>query len=335
MKMKSPIVIAEVGVNHNGNFKLLSKIIEETSKTDVDFIKFQAFIADQTTIKNSPKAKYQNKVKMSQYDMLKKYELKSKHFDIIYKKCSENNLKPLFSVFDIESLNNLKKYKIKNIKIPSGEITNLPLIKKVGKMKINVFLSTGMSTIKEIKKALLTLTNNGTPRKKIYLFHCHSDYPSKIDDLNLLNILTFKKTFNCKIGFSDHTIGELASIVAVSIGAEVIEKHITLSNKYYGPDHSSSLEVKKLNNFVQNLRNIKKTLGTNSKLKRSIAEIQNKKIVRKSIVAKKEIKKGEFFSEKNITCKRPGIGISPIFYESFLGKKSKYKFKKDQFIKFK
>ena len=334
MKIKSPIIIAEVGVNHNGSIKLLSNLIKKISKTDVDFIKFQAFIAKKTVIKKSPKAKYQRKIKLSQYDMLKKYQLKPKHFDLIYKKCKENRLNPLFSVFDIESLIFLKKYKIRSIKIPSGEITNIPLLKKIGKMKIKVFLSTGMSSLNEIKKALVTLIKYGTPRRNIFILHCHSDYPSRISDLNLLNIPSFKKKFKCKIGFSDHSIGEVASIVSVSLGAEVIEKHVTLSNKLHGPDHSSSLEVKNLNNFVNNIRNVKKSLG-NIKLKRSIAENQNKKIVRKSIVAKKEIKKGEFFSENNLTCKRPGIGISPFFYEQIIGKKSKFNFKADQLIRLK
>ena len=228
----------------------------------------------------------------------------------------------------------LKKYKIKNIKIPSGEITNIPLLKQIGKMKIKVFLSTGMSSINEIQKALTTLIKYGTSRRNIFIFHCHSDYPSRISDLNLLNILSFKKKFKCKIGFSDHSVGELASIVAVSLGAEVIEKHVTLSNKLNGPDHSSSLEVKSLNKFVKNIRNVKKSLG-NIKLKRSIAENQNKKIVRKSIVAKKEIKKGEFFSENNLTCKRPGVGVSPYFYEKIIGKKSKFNFRADQLIRLK
>lgn len=334
MKINSPIIIAEVGVNHNGSIKLLSSLIKKISKTDVDFIKFQAFIASKTVIKKSPKAKYQKKIKLSQYEMLKKYQLSSKHFDLIHKKCKNNSLNPLFSVFDIESLFFLKKYKIKNIKIPSGEITNIPLLKQIGKMKIKVFLSTGMSSINEIQKALTTLIKYGTSRRNIFIFHCHSDYPSRISDLNLLNILSFKKKFKCKIGFSDHSVGELASIVAVSLGAEVIEKHVTLSNKLNGPDHSSSLEVKSLNKFVKNIRNVKKSLG-NIKLKRSIAENQNKKIVRKSIVAKKEIKKGEFFSENNLTCKRPGVGVSPYFYEKIIGKKSKFNFRADQLIRLK
>ena len=334
MKINNPIVIAEIGVNHNGNFKLLNQLIEKVSKTGVDFIKFQAFIADNVVIKKSPKANYQKKIKLSQYDMLKKYELKPNHFDLIQKKCKKNGLKPLFSVFDIDSLNFLKKYKIKNIKIPSGEITNEPLLKEIGKMKIRIFLSTGMSSIDEIKRALSTLTKSGTPRKNIFVLHCHSDYPSQINDLNLKNILRFKKIFNCKIGFSDHSIGGLASIVASSLGAKVIEKHVTLSNKLYGPDHSSSLEVKNLKEFVQSIRNVQIALG-NGKIQRSRIEHQNKKIVRKSLVAKKNIKKGEFFSELNLTCKRPGRGLSPYFYKKMIGTKSKFDFKADHLIRLK
>ena len=334
MKPNNPIIIAEVGVNHNGNLKLLNKLIDSVSKTGVNFIKFQAFITDKLVTKNSPKANYQKKIKLSQYEMLKKYELKSKHYDFIIKRCKKKNIKPLFSIFDTESLNILKKYKIKNIKIPSGEITNEPLLSRVGKMKIRVFLSTGMSTIDEIKRALNTLKKNGTPKKNITILHCHSEYPSDLKDLNLNNILTLKKIFKCKIGFSDHSIGKLASIVASSLGADVIEKHVTLNNKLYGPDHSSSLPVKELKDFVNNLRFSKIILGKR-KLQRSKAENNNKKIVRKSLVAKKIIKKGEIFLSSNLTCKRPGIGLSPYLLKKIIGTKSKFNFGVDKLIKLK
>ena len=169
-------------------------------------------------------------------------------------------------------------------------------------------------------------------QEKISILHCHSEYPSNIKDLNLKNISTFKKKFGYKIGFSDHTIGSLASIIATSLGAEIIEKHITLNKKFYGPDHSSSLEVKSLSKFVENIKSVKLALGS-YKLNRSVYETRNKKIVRKSIVAKKKIKIGDIFSEKNLACKRPGTGLSPIFFEKIIGKKSKFNFKENQFIK--
>ena len=328
----SPIIIAEVGVNHNGNKKLLNQLIEKVSNTGVDFIKFQAFITENIVIKKSPKANYQKKIKSSQFNMLKKYELKPSDYDFIHQKCKKKGLKPMFSVFDIESLKVLKKYKIRIIKIPSGEITNLTLLREIGKLKIDVILSTGMSSFYEIKKAINSLVQNGTTRKKISILHCHSEYPSNIKDLNLKNISTFKKKFGYKIGFSDHTIGSLASIIATSLGGEIIEKHITLNKKFYGPDHSSSLEVKSLSKFVENIKSVKLALGS-YKLNRSVYETRNKKIVRKSIVAKKKIKIGDIFSEKNLACKRPGTGLSPIFFEKIIGKKSKFNFKENQFIK--
>ena len=334
MKNKYPIIIAEIGVNHNGNQKTLNQLIEKVSNTGVDYIKFQAFITENIVIKKSPKANYQKKIKLSQFDMLKKYELQQEDYDFIHKKCKKKRLKPLFSVFDIGSLNLLKKYKIKSIKIPSGEITNEPLLSEIGKLKINVFLSTGMSNIDEIKKAHNTLIKNGTSKKNIFILHCHSDYPSKFEDLNIKNMLTLKKRFNCNIGFSDHSIGELASIVASSLGAKVIEKHVTLNNNLYGPDHSSSLEIKKLKSFVQNIRNAQIILGK-SVIKRSKIENLNKRVVRKSLVAKKIIKKGEIFSKTNLAFKRPGTGLSPYFYKKIIGYKSKFNFKIDQFIRLK
>ncbi|MBD1134919.1 N-acetylneuraminate synthase family protein [Pelagibacterales bacterium SAG-MED47] len=334
MKNSNPIIIAEVGVNHNGSKKLLRQIIKKVSNTGVNYIKFQAFITENIVIKNSPKANYQRKIKSSQFNMLKKYELNFSDYDLIHKTCKKKRLKPLFSVFDIDSLNFLKKYKIDTIKIPSGEITNKPLLSEIGKLKLKIILSTGMSTIKEIKNAIDTLIKNGSSRKKISILHCHSNYPSKFVDLNLNNILTFKKKFKCKVGFSDHSLGGLASIVAASLGAQVIEKHITLDNKLYGPDHSSSLEIKKLKGFVKNIRNTKIILGKN-KIKRTNIENLNKKIVRKSLVAKKNIKKGEVFSKINITSKRPGTGLSPFLYDKVLGLKSKFNFKTDQLIRIK
>lgn len=330
--MNRPLIIAEVGVNHNGDHKLLKKLIDKISKTGVDYIKFQAFITENLVTKKSPKADYQKKIKLSQYDMLKKYELKLRHYDLIFNRCKKKKIKPLFSIFDLESLKILKKLKVKVIKIGSGEITNEPLLREIGKMKLKVFLSTGMSTVSEIKKAILTLKSSGTRSQNIYILHCHSNYPSSFKDLNLNNMLTLKKKLNCKIGFSDHSIGNLASIVASSLGAEVIEKHVTLNNNLNGPDHLSSLNVKDLKNFVDRIRNVNLILG-DKKIRRSKIEEKNKKIVRKSIVAKKKIKKGEIFSHLNLTCKRPGTGLSPFFLKKIIGKKSKYNFLEDQIIK--
>ena len=329
---KYPIIIAEVGVNFNGSLKTLKNMINKISTTGVDFVKFQLFNTDEMCIKNAPKAFYQKKIKASQYSMLKKYEL-SEHLIIkIINQCKKKKINPLFSVFDIKSLKILLKYKPNFLKIPSGEINNIPLLKQISKSNLNIFLSTGMASEYEIKFALNVLTKNSISKKNIFILHCHSDYPSKLEDLNLIKIDEFSRKFKVKVGFSDHSIGHLASIASVVMGAKVVEKHVTLDRKSLGPDHSSSLEIKDLNDFVENLKNIKLVIGKNN-AKRSSSEIKNKKIVRKSIVALCEIKKGETFTEKNLGCKRPAYGLSPMQYEKILGKKAKVNFKKNSFIK--
>ena len=331
MKKVKTILIAEIGVNHNGNIKILNNLIKKISEARVDFVKFQAFKAENIVTNNAPKANYQKKIKLSQFEMLKKYELNSQLLERIHKTCKHNKIKPLFSIFDLESLANLKKYGHDYYKIPSGEITNLPLLKEVGKLNKKIFLSTGMSSLKEIKNAVKILIKSGTKNKNLFILHCHSDYPSRFEDLNLKRIKKLKSIFNNSIGYSDHSIGSEASIAAVALGAKVIEKHVTLKTNMKGPDHSSSLPIADLTNFIQKIRNIEKSIGT-SDFKRSKIENKNKLIVRKSLVAKLDIKKGEKFTYANLTCKRPGSGISPIFWNRAINKKAKINFKKDDLI---
>ena len=332
MKLNKIIFIAEIGVNHNGSIKILSNLIKKISKARVDFVKFQAFKAESTVTRNAPKANYQKKIKLSQFEMLKKYELNSKLLDQIHKTCKKNKIKPLFSIFDLESLANLKKYRHEYFKIPSGEITNYPLLKEVGKLNKKIFLSTGMSSLQEIKNAVKILINNGTKNKNLFILHCHSDYPSRFEDLNLIRIKKLQSFFDNNIGYSDHSIGSEASIAAVALGAKVIEKHVTLNTSMKGPDHSSSLPIVDLINLIKGIRNIEKSIGT-SDFKRSKIENKNKLMVRKSLVAKSDIKKGEKFTTTNLTCKRPGSGISPIFWNKVLNKKAKINFNKDDLIK--
>jgi N,N'-diacetyllegionaminate synthase len=264
--------------------------------------------------------------------MLKRYELNKRLLDQIHKSCKKNRIKPLFSVFDLESLSKLKKYRYSYLKIPSGEITNYPLLKEIGKLKKKIFLSTGMATLKEIKYALETLIKFGTKNKDIFILHCHSDYPSRFRDLNLIRIKKLNTYFPNTIGYSDHSIGSEATIAAVALGAKVIEKHVTLKTSMIGPDHSSSLPISHLNNLISSIRNIEKALGTND-FKRSKSENKNKFIVRKSLVANTDIKKGDKFSMMNLTCKRPGNGISPVFWNKVLNKRAKINFNKDDLIK--
>ena len=243
----------------------------------------------------------------------------------------KKNIKFISSPFDIESLKFLKKFNLDLIKIPSGEINNFPLIKEIGKLNKKVILSTGMASINEINDALKILKKFGTKKEKMSLLHCHSDYPSKPESLNLKAIVTLKKRFNLKVGYSDHSLGIEAPIISISLGAEIIEKHLTLNNKMEGPDHVASMEPKLFSEMVIAIRKAEKMLGNGKKIPTNI-ELINKKLVRKSIVAKAKIKKGERFSIKNITTKRPGTGKSPMSFEKVLSTKAKKNYQVDDFI---
>ena len=331
MKNNNLIIIAEVGVNHNGNKKLLFKIINKVSQSSSDYIKFQLYKTENLVIKNSPKTNYQKKISLSQYDMLKKYELKVGQCNQIINFCKKKKIKPLFSIFDNESLKIFKKLNQSIIKIPSGEINNFPLIKEIGKLNINIILSTGMSSLKEIENCIKILLANGTKKSKVSLLYCHSEYPSKISDLDLTRIRNYKKKFNLTIGFSDHTNGHFAAVAAVALGAKIIEKHVTLNRQMKGPDHSSSLEISELPIFINNLKNINAACKTKSKL--SKPEKNNLPIIRKSIYAKKNIKKGEKFTEENLITLRPAKGLNPIDWNKIINRKAKKNFKKFSLIK--
>lgn len=330
MRVNYPIIIAEVGVNHNGNKNLLFKIIDEISKSKINFIKFQLYKTDNLVLKHSPKTNYQKKILLSQYQMLKKYELTIVQCREIINYCKKKKIKPLFSIFDNQSLKDFKSLNQKTIKIPSGEIDNYPLIKNIGKLDINIILSTGMSSIKEIEECIQILVKYGTKKNKISILYCHSEYPTMLKDLDLTKIQKYKKKFNLKIGFSDHTRGYLASSAAVALGAEIIEKHVTLKTSLKGPDHSSSLEISKLPEFIENLKNISN--ACTPKVKLSISENNNKPIIRKSIYSKTTIKKGEKFSEDNLITLRPAKGLSPMKWTNLLNKKAKKNYKKFSLI---
>jgi N,N'-diacetyllegionaminate synthase len=331
LKINKIIIIAEAGVNHNGNIDLAKKLIDIASKAGADYVKFQTFDIDHLILKNTKTAVYQKrnlKNNISQYLMLKKYQLTDSNHKDLVKYSQKKKIKFLSTAFDEKSLRLLKKYKLDYIKIPSGEITNYPLLKKISKLRKKVLLSTGMATVKEIKQALKVL---GKRKKDITILHCTSDYPANLKDLNL-NFIKELKKFGYDVGYSDHSSSIITPSIAVALGCKVVEKHFTLSKKLKGPDHKASLEPQELTQMISFVRDVEKMLGSKDKIITK-SEQKTKLLVRKSLVATSDIKKGEIFSGKNITTKRPGNGVSPFKINKFLGKKSSKNFKKDQFIK--
>ena len=264
--------------------------------------------------------------------MLKALELKKQDFKKIISYCKKYKIKFLASAFDIKSIKLLLELNQKTFKVPSGEITNFPYLEFLGKQKKKIILSTGMSNLKEITDAINILTRSGTKKNNISILHCNTDYPTKTEDVNLRAISLLNKKYKTKIGYSDHTLGYNVAIAAVACGSVIIEKHFTLNNNLEGPDHTTSLNPKKFRKMVIAIREIEKALGEKEKIVTQ-SEKKNKCIVRKSIVALKEINPGEKFNEKNITTKRPGYGISPMKWRKVIGKISRYKYKKDDFIK--
>jgi N,N'-diacetyllegionaminate synthase len=333
MKQKT-IIIAEAGVNHNGSIELAKKLIDSAKYAGADFVKFQSFRADELVSKVTPKAAYQNKTTNNEethYEMIKRLELDIGSHKKLMDYCKVKKVGFLSSAFDLTSIDLLNELGLKIFKIPSGEINNLPYLRKLGKLDKNIILSTGMANLGEIESAIDVLLNNGTSKKKITVLHCNTEYPTPYEDVNLLAMLTIKKAFGVKVGYSDHTKGIEIPIAAVALGAEVIEKHFTLDRNMDGPDHKASLEPGELKEMVRSIRNVEKALGDGIKTP-SPSESKNKEIVRKSIVAAKHIKKGQVFTEKNLGVKRPGKGTSPMMWDQVLGKIAGRDFQKDELI---
>lgn len=337
MSKNKCLIIAEIGVNHNGSLKIAKKLIDTAKNAGCDYVKFQSFKSDNLVRENLKLVNYQKKnlkKNITQIKMLKNLELSEAKHKIIIKYCKRKKISFLSSPFDNESLDLLFKLKSFNIKIASGEITHYALLKSVAKKAKKIFLSSGMSNLNEIKNALKILKKYGPKKKEIYVLHCHSDYPTKINDVNLRAMSTIKKKMNIEVGYSDHTLGKETSIAAIAMGAKVIEKHITLNKKMKGPDHAASMEPKKFYEFVKSLRNTEILLGSDKK-NPTLNEMKIRKLTRKSIVAKSKINKGEIFNENNIISKRPEGGIPAIFWPKIIGKKSKHNFKKNDYIKIK
>lgn len=331
--MKTKIIL-EAGVNHNGSIKIAKKLIDYAKESGADYVKFQSFIADELVLPNTELAKYQKKnlgKKISQYEMLKKLEI-SKEFTIeLIRYCKLKNIKFLSSVFGLKSFKLLNSLGIKEIKLPSGEINNLPLLKYISKFKKKIILSSGMSTFSEVKDAIKILTSKKINKKDIVLLHCNTDYPTKLSDINLNAMVEMGKKLKIKYGYSDHSDSLLVPIIASAMGASFIEKHITISKKQSGPDHKASVEVKNINTLVTNIKHVDLIKGLSKKIVTN-SEKKNIKIVRKSIYAKVNIKKGEIFTFENLKICRPAEGLDPSYIYKLLKKKSKKNYKENQKI---
>lgn len=330
--MSRTYIIAEAGVNHNGDFNLAKKMVYEAKKAGVDAVKFQTFISKNLVSSYAPKADYQKKTtngSESQQDMLKRLELSFEDFTLLQEYANELDIDFLSTPFDDDSIEFLKTLDMPFWKIPSGEITNLPYLMKIEETKKPIILSTGMSTIDEIEQALDVFKDYN--RSDIILLHCNTEYPTPFRDVNLNAMSTLRDKFNVKVGYSDHTKGIEVPIAAVALGAEVIEKHFTLDKNMEGPDHKASLEPNELMTMVNAIRNIEDSLGDGDKIP-SESEKKNIAIARKSIVAKMEIRKGDIFTTDNLTVKRPGDGISPMEWFNIVGETAHRDFNVDEKI---
>lgn len=330
--MSRVFIIAEAGVNHNGDIEIAKKLVDVAALAGADAVKFQTFRAENLVCKDARKAKYQletTEKAESQFDMLKRLELTPDMHQQLISYCKSKQIMFLSTPFDIDSLDYLVQCGIDMIKIPSGEITNYPYLEKVGRTGKKVILSSGMSFLEEIEKAVAALRDNGS--EDITVLHCNTEYPTPYRDVNLRAMLQIQNELGVPVGYSDHTAGIEVPIAAVALGATVIEKHFTLDRNMEGPDHKASLEPDELKEMVRSIRNIELSLGDGCKLP-SDSEKQNINIVRKSIVAKCDIKQGEILTEGNLTTKRPGNGLSPMKWREVLGNKAVHDFKKDEQI---
>lgn len=337
LKEDKVFIIAEAGVNHNGNINLAKKLIDAAVAAKVDAVKFQTFIAENVVSKYAEKADYQKNTtgeSETQLEMVKKLELSFHDFIELKAYCELHHIMFLSTAFDMESIEFLKGLNMGLWKIPSGEITNLPYLQKIGSFNEEVVFSTGMATLGEIERALEILVNAGTSRENITILHCNTEYPTPMKDVNLKAMLTIQNAFGINVGYSDHTLGIEVSLAAVAMGAKVIEKHFTLDKQLPGPDHLASLNPFELNAMVEAIRNIENALGTGIKLPSS-SESKNIKIARKSIHLAKDINEGHVFTINDLSIKRPGNGISPLLINEIVGCIAKQDLLEDSLLSFK
>lgn len=327
--MKRVFIIAEAGVNHNGSLELAKNLVDAAFEAKCDAVKFQTFKAENVVSKNAQKAEYQKETtgqEETQLEMVKKLELSFDSFKELNEYCKNKGILFLSTPFDLESIDFLASLEIPIFKIPSGEITNLPYLRKINSLKKKIILSTGMSTLYEIQEALKVLKDCN-----VTLLHANTQYPTPMNDVNLNAMNTLKEKFGLEVGYSDHTLGIEVPIAAIAMGASVIEKHFTLDKNLEGPDHKASLEPNELKQMVTSIRNIEKALGSGEKVP-SKSESPNIQIARKSIVAKKQIKKGEKLTDENLTVKRPATGISPMKWDEIIGTTAQKDYKEDEII---
>lgn len=332
----SVFIIAEAGVNHNGDLQIAKRLIDVAADAGANAVKFQTFKAENLVSKNAPKAVYQTQTtnpNETHFEMIKKLELDEFAHKELIRHCKSKDIMFLSSPFDCESVKLLANLGLEIFKIPSGEITNLPYLKEIGKLDKKVILSTGMANLGEIEAALEILISSGTKRDNISLLHANTQYPAPISDVNLIAMVTIGKTFGLKFGYSDHTLGIEIAVGAVAMGASIIEKHFTLDKTMLGPDHKASLEPNELKAMINAIRNIEIAFGDGIK-RASKGEIENIIVARKSIVAKTKIKKGEIFTELNLCTKRPANGISPMRWNEVVGKVASRDYDEDDFVGF-
>jgi N-acetylneuraminate synthase len=328
------LIIAEAGVNHNGSLEMAFELIDAASDAGADVVKFQTFKAENLVTKSAAKADYQlgtTDVQETQFEMIKKLELSYDMHHKLISKCKEKGIRFSSTGFDTSSVDILIELGVDFLKVPSGEITNLPYLRHVGTKGLPIILSTGMCTMEEVANALEILEKAGARKADVTVLHCNTEYPTPMEDVNLCAMLSMKKELGIKAGYSDHTLGVEIPIAAVAMGATVIEKHFTLDRTMEGPDHAASLEPNELKQMVLSIRKIEKALGDGLK-KPSKSERDNIGIVRKSIVASKYIKVGEKFTEENLAVKRPGKGISPLKWDELLGLEANKDFQADELI---
>ena len=327
------IIIAEAGVNHNGDINLAKKLVDVAAEAGVDYVKFQTFKAENLVSKSAEKADYQFENtgnQDTQYEMLKALELSDIDHYTLIEYCKTKNVNFLSTAFDFESIEFLRD-KLDFYKIPSGEITNYPYLVNVAKLKLPIILSTGMAAMKEVKEAYDVLIKFGVNKSNITILHCNTEYPTPMEDVNLKAMQTIGQVFGVQIGYSDHTLGIEVPIAAVALGATVIEKHFTLDRELPGPDHKASLEPNELKAMVKGIRNIELALGNGVK-EPSSSERKNIKVVRKSIIATRVIYKGEMFSEENLTTKRPGTGMNPMNWKVIMVTQAEKEYKKGEIL---
>jgi N,N'-diacetyllegionaminate synthase len=333
--MNKTFIIAEAGVNHNGSLEMAFQLIDVAVAAGADAVKFQTFKAEKIITVKAPKAGYQKDAAgtdESQLEMVRKLEIDETAHVRLQQYCRQKDIEFLSTPFDLESVDLLSRLGLEIFKIPSGEITNLPFLRKLGALKKRLILSTGMADLGEIEDALDVLTESGTPLESMTVLHCNTEYPTPFEDVNLSAMLTIRNAFpGIAVGYSDHTLGLEVAVAAVALGAAVLEKHFTLDRNLPGPDHKASLAPDELKNMVEAIRNIEKALGNGLK-RPSRSEEKNKPIARKSLVATRLIRTGELFSADNITAKRPGTGISPMRWDEVMGRAAQKDYEKDDLI---